>query len=211
MLCATAGPRATCNAHSDPATHKRFDDCANTFLATLDNIFHITRHQLRAHQRQLGRIVTIVLVLQLVSKLPILHRAKLRDNISTSSGQKIVRRISYHPNIAYDRYGRLSSDRIGLWTALDRSIRTRDPIVTRSGGNTHERNRRFRGGKLAQINVLPAPDRQHDGWPRLLDRLNDLIQNSLSRFSDDEMINTKSSFRGGLCYSDPCDRVGHGS
>src|SRR6266487_1359116 len=140
MLRTTTWSRATSNTHRDPATDQSFDHSADTFLATLDNLLHIPRHELRAHQRQLRRIITIVFVLQLVSKLPILHSAKLRHNIATTRRQEIIGRVRYHTNIANDGYRSLRSDRVGLRTTLDRSIRTRDSIMARSCRNAHEWN-----------------------------------------------------------------------
>src|SRR5260370_5451484 len=128
----TAWPGTTSNTHRDPTTDQRLDDCANTLLATPDNLLHIPRHQLRTHQSQLRRIITIGLVLQLVSKLPVLHRAKLRHNIPTTCSQETIGRITYHTNIAYDSNWSLSSNRVRLGTTLDRSVRTGDPIVTRN-------------------------------------------------------------------------------
>src|SRR6266852_9110602 len=140
MLRTATWPRTTGNTHRDPTTDQRLYDGANTLLAPADNLLHIPRHQLRAHQGQLRRIVTIVLVLQLVSTLPVLHCAKLRHNVPTTCSQEIVGRITYHTNIANDRYRRMCSNRVGLGTALDGSIGACDPIVARSGWNTHEGN-----------------------------------------------------------------------
>src|SRR5260370_21841989 len=137
MLRTATWPRTTSNTHRDPTTDQRLDDCANTLLATADNLLDIPRHKLRAHQSQLRRIVTIVLVLQLVGKLPVLHCAKLRHNVPTSCTQEIVGRITYHTNIANDRYRCLCSNRVGLATSLDGSVRTGDPSVARNGWNTH--------------------------------------------------------------------------
>src|SRR6266516_2580630 len=146
MLRTTTWSRATSNTHRDPATDQSFDHSADTFLATLDNLLHIPRHELRAHQRQLRRIVTVVFVLQLVSKLPVLHCAKLRHNIPAPSRQEIIWRFRNHANIANDRYWRLCSNRVGLGTTLDRSIRAGDSIVARGCWNAHERNRGFLRG-----------------------------------------------------------------
>src|SRR5437867_8996133 len=159
LLRTPTRPRATSNTHRNPTTDQGLDDSPDALLAALNNLLHIPRHQLRAHQRQLCRIVTIVLVLQLVSKLPILHSAKLGHNIPTSSRQEIVGRIRYHANIAYDSNRRLCPDRAGLGTTLDRSVGAGYAIMARGGWNAHERNRRLRRGKLAQIDILPTPDR----------------------------------------------------
>src|SRR6266852_6974423 len=140
MLRTATWPRTTGNTHRDPTTDQRLHHCANTFLATLNDLLHIPRHQLRAHQSKLRGIVTIVLVLQLVSKLPVLHCAKLRHNVPTTCSQEIVGRITYHTNIANDSNRCMCSNRVRLGTALDGSVRTGDPIVARSGWNTHERN-----------------------------------------------------------------------
>src|SRR5260370_26246330 len=102
MLRTATWPRTTSNSHRAPATDPRLDDCANTLLATADNLLHIPRHQLRAHQSQLRGIITVILVLQLVSKLPVLHRAELCNNIPTPSSQEIIGRVPYHTNIADD-------------------------------------------------------------------------------------------------------------
>src|SRR5213596_1809644 len=211
VLRTTTRPRATSNTHRNPTTDQGLDDSPDALLATLDNLLHIPRNQLRAHQRQLRRIITIVLILQLVSKLPILYSTKLCHNIPTPSRQQIVGRIRYHANIANDSNRRLRPDRVGLGTTLDGSIRAGDSIMARGCRNAHERNRRFRGGKLAQIDILAAPDRQHDGWPSLLDRLYDLVQNGLGRFLDYDMVDTKPSLRRRLGDSNPRERIGYGS
>src|SRR5881396_1547952 len=203
VLRTTTRPRATSNTHRDPAADQRLDNRPDALLATLDNLLHIPRNQLRAHQRQLCRIVTIILVLQLVSKLPILHRTKLGHNIPTPSRQQIVGRIRYHANIANDSNRRLRPDRVGLGTTLDRSIRAGDSIMARGSRNAHERNRRLGRSKLAQIDILPAPDRQHDGGPSLLDRLYDLVQNGLRRFLDYDMVDMKPSLRSRLGLQPP--------
>src|SRR5437667_9521320 len=87
MLGTTTWPRATSNTHRNATTDQRLNHRADTFLATLNNLLRILRDQFRAHQSQLRRIVTIILVLQLVSKLPVLHSAKLRNNIAAASRQ----------------------------------------------------------------------------------------------------------------------------
>src|SRR5260370_21245530 len=111
MLRTATWPRTTGNTHRNPTTDQRLDDCANTLLTTPDDLLHIPRHQLRAHQSQLRRIITVVFVLQLVSKLPILHRAELCNNVPTTCSQEILGRVPYHTNIAYDSYRCLCSNR----------------------------------------------------------------------------------------------------
>src|SRR5437660_10155039 len=162
MLGTTTRPRAASNAHRDATADQRLHHCADSFLATLNNLLRVLRDQFCAHQSQLRRIVTIVFIFQLVSKLPVLHSAKLRNNIPAPSRQEIIGRIRNHTNIAYDCYRGLSPDRIWLGTTLDGSVWTRDSIVARGSWNTHERNGRFRGCKLAQIDIFPASHRQHD-------------------------------------------------
>src|SRR5207247_8521889 len=120
-------------------------------------------------------------------------------------------RSRHTANIDKDSNRRLRPDRVGLGTTLDGSIRAGDSIMARGCRNAHERNRRLGRSKLAQINILPAPDRQHDGWPSLLDRLYDLVQNGLGRFLDYDMVDTKPSLRRRLADFNPRERIGYGS
>src|SRR5437667_6789641 len=84
MLGTTTWPGATRNTHRNATTDQGLHHCADSFLATLNDLLRVLRDQFCAHQRQLRRIVAIVFVLQLVSKLSVLHSAKLRNNMAAA-------------------------------------------------------------------------------------------------------------------------------
>ena len=108
----TAGPGASRNAHSHSAAYERLYYRSDPLDVPLEDLLSILGNKFRTHQCEIGRVVSVVFVLQFVGELPVLNSRKLGNDVRTTSGQQIVGRTGYDIDIRKDCHRCLCSNRI---------------------------------------------------------------------------------------------------